>query len=113
VALLHFHQIKSYGSTISNSEYYDALDFPEKPETIVDDDRTSSDDGSFSSEDEGEADSINSEVSEPPKFGKPIRCNRRRRREKFYNYCIGTQFFFHYWCEFGSILLLFWILDSF
>ena len=37
----------------------------------MDEDRTSSDDGSnFSSEDEGEADSVNSEVSEPPKFGK-------------------------------------------
>jgi len=49
---------------MSNSEYYDAIDMPGMN---PDEDRTSSED--FSSEDEGEADSIHSEVSEQPKFG--------------------------------------------
>lgn len=61
--------MKSYGSTLSNSEYYDALDLPGN-DVVVDEDRTSSDEGSFSSEDEGEAESVHSEFSEnPPKFG--------------------------------------------
>ncbi|CAG7785076.1 unnamed protein product [Allacma fusca] len=54
--------IKSYSSSMSNSEYYDAM------ETNKDEDRTSSDEESFSSEGEGEADSLNSENSEPSKF---------------------------------------------
>ena len=49
---------------MSNSEYYDAM------ETNKDEDRTSSDEESFSSEGEGEADSLNSENSEPSKFGR-------------------------------------------
>lgn len=56
-------QMKSYSSSMSNSEYYDAMDNNQ-------DDRTSSDEESFSSEGEGEADSVNSETSELPKFGK-------------------------------------------
>ncbi len=48
---------------MSNSEYYDAMDNNK-------DDRTSSDEESFSSEGEGEADSINSENSELSKLGK-------------------------------------------
>lgn len=52
-------QIKSYSSSMSNSEYYDAMDTNNQGE-----DRTSSDEESFSSEGEGEADSVNSENSE-------------------------------------------------
>lgn len=48
---------------MSNSEYYDAM------ETNQGEDRTSSDEESFSSEGEGEADSVNSENSEHSKVG--------------------------------------------
>jgi len=54
--------MKSFSGSLSNSEYYDAMDNNNQ-------DRTSSDEESFSSEGEGEADSVNSENSEPAKFG--------------------------------------------
>ncbi|XP_035704226.1 oxysterol-binding protein-related protein 6 isoform X2 [Folsomia candida] len=64
--------MKSYSSSMSNSEYYDAMDNNK-------DDRTSSDEESFSSEGEGEADSINSETSENSKFEPIVREERRTK----------------------------------
>lgn len=58
-----FVKMKSYSSSMS--EYYDAESSNNK------DDRTSSDEESFTSEGEGEADSVTSETSDS-KFGKLV-----------------------------------------